>query len=146
MKLFPALVIGLFIITSAVAETDFDKAIQKAKQEHKLILLRFSGSDWCVPCIRMNKEVFENNIFKTYADSNLVLVIADFPRLKKNRLPDGQQKMNDKLAEKYNSPGNFPFTVLADENGNVLKTWEGYTNMTPDQFVNQLKNFTDARK
>jgi len=146
MKLFSVLFLSLIITSSFIAETDFDKALQKAKQEHKLVLLRFSGSDWCVPCIRMSKAIFENQSFKEYAEANLVLVAADFPRLKKNKLPAEQQKANDDLAEKFNSQGNFPLTVLIDEKRSVLKTWEGYDEMTADQFISELKKFTEGIK
>jgi len=146
MKLFSLLFLSLIITSSFIGETEFDKALQKAKDEHKLVLVRFSGSDWCIPCIKMGKEIFENADFKNYAESSLVLVVADFPRLKKNKLPADQQKANDELAEKYNRDGNFPLTVLTDENGTVLKTWEGYSNMTPGEFISQLKQFADDRK
>ena len=105
-----------FLILSAIFftgwETDFESAKQKAHKEHKYILLNFSGSDWCGPCIRMKDEIFETTEFKNYADSNLVLINADFPRAKKNQLAKEQQAKNDKLAEKYDPDGSFPFTVL----------------------------------
>src|SRR5258705_6861508 len=82
-------------------ETDFNKAQQSAKSEHKLILLNFSGSDWCGPCIRMHKEIFEAGGFTEYANDHLILVNADFPRLKKHELSKDQQAKNDKLADKY---------------------------------------------
>ena len=63
---------------------DFSEAQQIAKQNHKLILLNFSGSDWCGPCIKLKKDVFESAEFQSFAESNLVLLRADFPRLKKN--------------------------------------------------------------
>jgi peroxiredoxin len=74
------------------------------------------------------------------------MVNADFPRLKKNQLSKEQQKKNDMLADKYNSQGNFPYTILIDEQGKVVKAWEGFPNMTPEQFTGQLKIYVDARK
>ncbi|MGB3006428.1 MAG: thioredoxin family protein [Chitinophagaceae bacterium] len=145
MRFFSVLFAGLLLISSIGWEHDFDSAMQKAKQEHKLILLNFSGSDWCIPCIRLHKEIFETNTFKQFADSNLVLVNADFPRLKKNQLSKEQQKKNDMLADKYNAQGSFPFTVLIDETGKVVKAWDGFPNMTPEQFAIQLKTYLDAR-
>jgi len=35
-------------------QTDFAKASQQAAQEHKYILLDFTGSDWCPWCIKMD--------------------------------------------------------------------------------------------
>ena len=77
-------------------QTDIQKAEQAAKTEHKLIILNFSGSDWCGPCIRLHKEIFESEVFTKFSDEHLVLLNADFPRLKKNQLPKEQQKKNDK--------------------------------------------------
>ena len=118
---------------------DMDVAQKEAKSSNKLILLNFSGSDWCLPCIKMKKNVFESTEFCDYAAASLVLVNADFPRLKHN-LPDKDQKTkNEALAEKYNPNGAFPFTVLLDADGKVLHKWDGYANMTATQFVSQVK-------
>jgi len=127
-------------------ENDFDTARQKANAQHKLILLEFSGSDWCGPCIRFHQEVFETTSFKNYADTALILLNADFPRLKKNQLSKAQQKKNDKLADKYNPNGVFPMTVLLDADGKMLKSWEGYPHLTAEQFISQVKAIPDARK
>ena len=80
---------------------NFEDAKQLARKEHKHILLNFSGSDWCGPCIRLHKEIFESEPFQKFAETNLVLVNADFPRLKKNQLSSSQQKINDAIADKY---------------------------------------------
>src|SRR5690349_16299822 len=101
--LWITLLSSLFITTTNSWETDFDKAQQTAQTEHKLIILNFSGSDWCGPCIRMHKEIFESDVFKKYATDHLVLVNADFPRLKKNQVSSEQLKKNNKLAQTYNT-------------------------------------------
>src|SRR5882672_6835374 len=62
--------------------TDAKKAQEQAKAEKKLVLLDFTGSDWCGWCIRLNKEVFSKPEFQDYAAKNLVLVEVDFPRSK----------------------------------------------------------------
>src|SRR5438067_13787459 len=79
--------------------TDFTKAKLEAKESNKNILLNFSGSDWCTPCIRMHKTIFESSSFTAFADKELVLVNADFPRLSKHALSKEQQKQNDDLEE-----------------------------------------------
>lgn len=125
-------------------QTDFEKATDLAKKEHKLILLNFSGSDWCGPCIRMHKEIFDNSTFVQYADEHLVLVNADFPRLKKNQLAPEHLKKNNRLAELYNKEGDFPLTLLLTEDGKVLKTWQGFPQVSPAAFVDQLKEAANA--
>jgi len=118
--------------------TDFDKAKAEAAEKHEYILLNFAGSDWCVGCIKMEKEVFETETFKDFADKKLVLVKADFPRLKKNRLPEEQQKKNDQLAERYNPNGYFPYTVLLDPSGKQVRAWEGFYDQGTNSFINEI--------
>jgi thioredoxin-related protein len=117
---------------------DFGAAQKQAVQEHKLILVNFSGSDWCGPCIRLRKEILESSAFETYATGHLVLVRADFPRQKKNQLSKEQVKLNEALADRYNKDGKFPYTLLIDENGKVIKAWDGFPDETPEQFVKQI--------
>lgn len=118
---------------------NFAQALDQAKKENKLVLLNFSGSDWCGPCIKMKKEVFANDNFKSFAESNLIMVNADFPRYKKNRLSDEQTAHNEALAEKYNSNGVFPLTIVFGGDEKSLIRWEGYPRLTPDQFIDQIK-------
>lgn len=122
---------------------DFSDAQQQAKQEQKQILLNFSGSDWCGPCIRLTKDVFQSPEFEALAAKELILVRADFPRSRKNQLSPEQQKKNDALAERYNSKGSFPLTLLLDANGVVIKSWEGYQENKATGFLNELRTLTN---
>ena len=130
----------------AVTKEAIEKAKSEAKSENKFILLNFSGSDWCGPCIRLRKEIFDNEIFMQYAHENLVLVNADFPRLKKNMLSKEQQKQNDALANTYNSEGAFPLTLLLDKNGMVLKKWEGLPAGAAGDFTGDVKAAANANR
>jgi thioredoxin-related protein len=123
---------------------DLDEAKEIARKEHRYIILNFSGSDWCGPCIQMHKEIFENSVFTQLADSSLVLMNADFPRLKKNQLPAKQQALNNKLADLYNPQGNFPFTLLLNADGKVLKEWNGFPNLSAEAFTHQVKAIIEA--
>lgn len=127
MKTLLTLFLGFsLLLNNAEWGNNLKNAKEKASAEHKLILLNFSGSDWCAPCIMLKKQVFSSDEFQSFANERLVLLRADFPRLKKNKLPDNELKINEALAEKYNPDGNFPFTVLINKNGEVLKSWNGY--------------------
>jgi thioredoxin-related protein len=119
--------------------TDLNQAEAEAKKNHKLILLNFSGSDWCGPCIKLEKEIFENPEFQEYAKQNLVMVNADFPRQKRNRLDPKQTALNEKMADEYNKTGAFPLTLLLDENGKVMKSWEGIPAKEVEGFISLLK-------
>ena len=119
---------------------DFTQATTEATKSHKYILINFSGSDWCGPCIRERKEILENEAFEKYASDHLVMVRADFPRQKKNQLSKEQTQKNEALADKYNPDGKFPYTILVDELGKVVKDWDGFPNESPENFVNQIAN------
>jgi thioredoxin-related protein len=146
MKLL-TLTLAIFVSAFAIHwENDLAKAKQTAAAEHKYILLNFSGSDWCGPCIRMHKEIFETTDFSAYASEHLVLVNADFPRLKKNQLSKTLQQQNDELAEKYNAGGSFPYTVLLTAEGKIIKGWDGFPKQSVTAFIHEIKQSADAGK
>jgi len=134
----------LIIVSTLLTSTlswlgNYNEALQKAKAENKPVLVNFSGSDWCIPCINLRKEILESEVFEKYAASNLILLRADFPREKKNKLPAAQVELNESLAERFNPDGKFPYTLLIDQNGKVLKTLEGFPKLTPADFVKQIE-------
>lgn len=135
---FLLLTLITLVAVPAVWIGNFSDAQQQAKTSHKLILINFSGSDWCGPCIRLRKEILESESFEQYAKTHLLLVRADFPRQKKNQLPQAQVKLNESLADVYNKDGKFPFTVLVNENGKVLKSWDGFPDETPAAFIGEI--------
>ena len=133
-----------FVFLTSQWHYDLNEAKQIAQKEHKYILLNFSGSDWCGPCIEMHKVIFDNESFETFAQSNLVLVNADFPHRKKNQLSSQQQKLNNAMADQYNPQGKFPYTLLLDANGKILKVWDGFPGIKPEEFQNQIKSIIDG--
>ena len=146
MKFLLMTLLSSLFLTTNTWQTDFAKARQMAQADHKLIVLNFSGSDWCGPCIRLHKEILESESFSSYANDHLVLVNADFPRLKKNQLPKEQQEKNDQLAETYNQEGKFPLTLLLNTDGKVLKSWEGFPQLSPEAFTEQVKAVVNANQ
>src|SRR6476661_3488792 len=95
--------IVLFALLETVAaadwETDYAKALQLAKTQNKRVLLDFTGSDWCPPCIALRKRVFSNAEFAAYAQKNLILVELDFPRKKEQS--EQLKSQNEKLSTQY---------------------------------------------
>src|SRR5712671_809845 len=85
-KLTAPLAILAFASSAALGaagwDDDYAKALAQAKAEKKLLLMDFTGSDWCGWCIKLDKEVFSKPEFKEYAKKSLVLVEVDFPRAK----------------------------------------------------------------
>lgn len=127
-------------------EPDFNNAKKIAKEKNELILLNFSGSDWCGPCIVLRKDYLESPVFTAMAKENLVLVNADFPRKKANIGTPEQVKRNEDLAEIYNKEGSFPLTLLLDADGKILKTWHGKPETTPEQWTAEIKAICDSKK
>jgi thioredoxin-related protein len=144
MKKFLTLLAALSLtasFTHAAAgwDDDYDKAIAKAKTEKKLVLLDFTGSDWCGWCVKLDKEVFSKAEFKDFAKSNLVLVEVDFPQGKK--LPKKTVEQNDGLKTKFGVKG-FPTLVLVDAEGKQVHRIGGYK---PDT-LEEIKKAVDANK
>ena len=120
-------------------KTDYETALSIAKLEHKTIMLYFSGSDWCKPCILLRREVFDTEAFQEYAKGNLVPVKLDFPRLKKNRLPEEQIQQNEALAMRFNHEGAFPSVVFLDADEHVIEK-SGYRSGGPDEYVSYVES------
>ncbi len=118
---------------------NFSQKLESAKTEHKNVLLYFSGSDWCAPCVKFKKFIVNTPEFQTFATENLVIYNADFPRLSKNKLAKEVEKENETLADKYNSKGIFPLILLLDAEGNLIKKWEEYPKETVEEFIAKLK-------
>ena len=115
--------------------TDFTAAQKKAKDEKKLVLMDFTGSDWCGWCIKLNKEVFTTKEFGDYAKDNLVMVEVDFPRRK--QLSDDQKKANEKLQSKYGAEG-FPTIVVLNSEGKQVWKQVGYMQGGPKAWIAKL--------
>ncbi len=120
--------------------TDIELAKTEAIEHDKLILLSFSGSDWCGNCIRLEKTLFESESFKTFSLDKLVLFNADFPMRKKNKLSPEQTKKNDALAEEYNKDGVFPTVLILDASGKVQGKLV-HPKESAEAYMTQLKNW-----
>ena len=137
-------ILALTLMSSAMAQnwlTDFPKAKETAAKENKQIVMVFQGSDWCAPCIKLDREIWSTSTFIDYATANFVLVKVDFPKRKKNALSEDQTLSNAQLAERYNTRGIFPFVVVLDSKGQVLGE-TGYKKMSPDNYIATLNVFT----
>jgi thiol-disulfide isomerase/thioredoxin len=141
------LLILLFFISLPIQwEPSFENAKKTAKEKNELILLNFSGSDWCGPCIMLRKEYLENESFLAMAKDNLIMVNADFPRRKKNIGTPEQIKRNEALAEKYNKEGVFPLTLILNADGKVLKSYQGKPAISVEKWTQELQALCNANK
>jgi len=115
--------------------TNFAQAQEEAKTRQKLLLMDFTGSDWCGWCIMLDKEVFSKPEFQEYAKKNLVLLELDFPRRK--TLSPELQAQNERLLAQYRIQG-FPTIVVLDTNGKPVGAL-GYTQGGPSAFIAELE-------
>ncbi|RTY92186.1 thioredoxin family protein [Flavobacterium sp. RSP46] len=137
------LILFLFLGTFGYSqnwESDFNDAKIKAIKENKNILLVFSGSDWCAPCIKLENTIWKSEDFKNEAKQKWVIYKADFPKKKANLLAANLTASNKKLAEQYNKSGNFPLVLLLDKTGTVLGI-TGYKNVTPQEYIQIIHSF-----
>lgn len=121
-------------------KTSFTEAKAQAAAENKNILLVFSGSDWCAPCIKLDKTIWQSEEFKSESAQKWVIYKADFPKKKNNLLPLELTESNKKLAEQYNKAGNFPLVLLLNPAGSVLGI-SGYKNVSPQEYIQLIHSF-----
>lgn len=143
MKIKVLTFLFLCIIVNVSAQewlTNFDEAKEVASKNNQNIVLVFQGSDWCGPCIKLDKEVWSTVEFQNLSKDHFVMLQADFPKLKKNKLSKDLQAHNNKLAEQYNPNGYFPFVVVLNSSGKVLGKL-GYKKSTPELYFNKLAAF-----
>ncbi|PWV50432.1 thioredoxin family protein [Chitinophaga sp. S165] len=114
-----------------------DKAFELAQASGKKIMLVFSGSDWCIPCIRFNKQILSDSSFLSFAGENLVVLEADFPQRKKIAAPLRSQY--DSLAAAFNPQGAFPQVVLLSPEKKLL-AYVPYREETSAGFISTLKH------
>ena len=140
LLVFVIVLINSSVLFAQDRENDFSKAKEIATKENKPIILVFQGSDWCAPCIKLDREILSSDTFKKYANENYVMLKADFPKRKKNAVSKAQTKANALLAEKYNKYGYFPFVVVLDFNGKILGE-TSYKKTSPENYIKKIKSF-----
>lgn len=116
--------------------TDFKAATEKARAEKKLVLLDFTGSDWCPPCRALHKNVLTSEAFATFAKANLVLVEVDFPRSKE--MSAAQKTANKELAQKFGIRG-YPTVIMLDADGKEVFKQVGYGGEAAQAYVAKLE-------
>lgn len=121
--------------------TDFQKAKAQAKAEGKLLLLFFHGSDWCPPCVQMQRQVLNSPEFAQFAGQSLVLMDVDFPE--KSKQAEELKQANLGLKAKFNlSPEwgeGFPTLVLLNATGQTVFQETGYGGGGPTEILPRLR-------
>lgn len=121
-------------------ETDFEAALVAARDHDRVVVVNFTGSDWCVWCHRLRDEVFKTPAFADYAANDAILVEIDFPRNKS--LPRALREQNAKLAERYGVNG-YPTVLILDASGKKLGS-VGYMRGGPKTFIRELRRIAKS--
>ena len=144
MKTFLALPLCLLATVLSAAPvwlTDLDAAKAKGVKENKPVLVDFTGSDWCPPCIQLHKVVFQSAEFAAVA-SKYVLVELDYPR-KTPQAPELKAK-NAELSKKFGISG-FPTVLLIDaKSGEVFGKTVGFGGQTAKEYLDKLASFKNT--
>ena len=101
------------------------------------ILVGFTGSDWCVPCKRLKKDVFDAEEFMTWAAENVVLLELDYPKKKKQSRETKEQ--NETLKRRYQI-SKYPTILLLDSEGEVLGEINTAKHATPAAFIENVNS------
>ncbi len=146
MKKFYLVLAALFAVCSLAAadvvwNDNYEEALKQAKAQKKYLLINFTGSDWCGYCIKLDKEVFSRQPFQEFAQKNLILMKADFPRRKD--IPEKVQKQNMALAKQYGVRG-FPMIVVLTPNGKEAGKLSGFAPGSGKNYLEKLKKITVA--
>lgn len=138
--IFIVFMAGSIFATAQDWQATYSDALSVSAKENKPIILVFAGSDWCAPCIKLDRSIWQSQEFIDYSNENYVLYKADFPRKKSNQLPAHLADQNGELAKTYNPNGFFPFVVVMNPKEQVLGT-TGYKKITPDAYISLLNSF-----
>ncbi len=126
----------------AIWLTSYDAAVKQAKATNRVILMDFTGSDWCIWCQRLHKEVFDTPEFKSWASQNVVLLEVDFPR--GGNQGAALKEQNEHLSTKYNVEG-FP-TVLFITCDGTVQGKSGYMPGGPVPWLGRAQEFMTETK
>lgn len=94
-------------------ESDWNKALQEAGKQHKLIFLDAYAA-WCGPCKLLKKNTFPDKAAGTFFNENFISVAVD---MEKGEGP--------RLAEQFRIDA-YPTLIIADEHGNAVAHTKGY--------------------
>ncbi len=112
--------------------TDAAEALRVAGEKEQILLMNFTGSDWCPPCIQLKKDVFSTEKFQDYAKENIVLLELDFPRGEKQS--DELRRQNQALQQRFRIEG-YPTLIVVGPDGKEIKRHVGYMPGGPEAFI-----------
>lgn len=114
---------------------DYQEAQKESKTQDLPMRLLFTGSDWCGYCIQLKEGVFNKRAFKKFADKNIVLMKADFPRRSQK---SATKKQNAKLKKEFEVSG-YPSVFILSPSGKKLGRIHGYGGWSEDEYIRRIE-------
>lgn len=114
---------------------ELDIALERAKTDRRHVLVVFSGSDWCVWCRKLEREVLSTEVFRKGATNAYELVYIDNPR-DREVLSEHGRKNNERITREYGVRG-FPAVLVLDGKGRKV-TEIGYVEGGPEKYLETL--------
>lgn len=128
IKTIMQVLMSVMVVVSPMAEaavwgSDYDAALAQARASGKAVLVDFTGSDWCVYCIKLRKEVLDETRFAEWAENHFVLLEVDVPQ--RANFDRALRERNIKLCDQYKVAG-YPTVLVLDDKGRPLGGLFGY--------------------
>lgn len=119
--------------------SDMKLAGEKAEAEDKLLLVEFTGSDWCRYCVIQKKNVLNKPEFATWVEKHCVAVEIDVPH--DASIVGGAEKKeaNQKICEEYGIRS-FPSIMLMSPEGVLIGGYNG-AQSSPQAAIADLEKY-----
>jgi thioredoxin-related protein len=115
---------------------DYDAALARAKNEKKPVLAIFSGSDWCPPCMALERNFLSKPAFTAAVTNRLVLLFVDRPR-DTSYMTEKAKARNPELFRTYAIRG-VPTLMFLDEKGTKLADVQRQFDVAPAEWGKSL--------
>ena len=121
--LFLSVILATSVHARDLWGTNYQAALEEAKHDKKMVLLKFTAPDWDYGSIQFDKLVAGNPDFISYARKNLILVGVNFPQRKKQ--DPNVQDQNLELLKQYGGDHLIPAVILLNSKGEEIARQAG---------------------
>ena len=120
---------------------DYNAATAAARQTKRPIFVLFTGSDWCIWCQRLRKDVLSTPAFQKLAAEQLILMFVDSPS--DFELPTKVKQANEMLAKTLGAGGGVPHVIIVSHDGKKLGEISGYRKLP--EYLQELQKILQKK-
>ena len=145
MMLCGGALMGIAMAAQVEWMQDLEKASALAKAQNKLLLVEFTGSDWCRACLIQKKRVLSQIEFEEWVQKHCIAVEVDVPHDVKRVGGHAQKQKNEKICEAYDIK-NFPSLLLklSISSSTAFATFIPSDENTSDKFTNIVDSYVKS--